>query len=408
MKYIHEFDPAVCGGHERRYALSAQWLEGLLTPGSVVYDCGRGQCPLAHHAPAPLSRRDAQRPGEQDLRYELAIPSATADGMICSEVIEHMKDRGEDNCATFTYSGIRNLLAECFRILKPGGLAVPEHAQPGVAGVPLEPLQGDAAWWFKPHVRELGPEEVRWFLAKAGFQIARLEGVDVWPVAECPAELAALARRLGPGRPAGKVACSCWRRSPNEPDPSLLVSAERQGRVAPHLPLRPALHALQPPQLFATSDAGHDAGRRRRVLQAGPAPWTGGRGSCSSAASPRCTRGFSTSWGWHRGFIPAASSCGATVTATGPARSWRRLPSWVPPSSSGTRASRGGASCSRPTTCFWPRPTSARTRGPCQCHASQVCGCSVDAGGYTLCAQAGAMDGILQLGHPHPSAGRPV
>jgi hypothetical protein len=38
------------------------------------------------------------------------------------------------------------------------------------------------------------------------------------------------------------------------------------------------------------------------------------------------------------------------------------------------------------------------TRGPCQCHASQVCGVSVDAGGYTLCAQAGAMDGILKLG----------
>ena len=245
MKYLGEFDPSQCGGHERRYALSAQWLEGLLTPGSVVYDCGRGQYPLRSHAPRPLSRRAAQH-GRAGPALRAGDSSTTADGMICSEVIEHMKDRGEDDCATFTYSGIRNLLAECFRILKPGGwlfLSTPNLACPECL---WSHVRGDAAWWFKPHVRELGPEEVRWFLAKAGFRIARLEGVDVWPVAECPAELAALRGGAWPRACRGKPACSCWRRSPNEPPAP--GPCEQQGRVAPDLPLRPGLRPLQPPE----------------------------------------------------------------------------------------------------------------------------------------------------------------
>ena len=112
-----------------------------------------------------------------------------------------MKDRAEDDVTMFTYSGIRNLLSECFRILRPGGwlfLSTPNLASLGCLWTHL---QGDAAHWHKPHVRELGPEELRWFLEQAGFHLARLEGVDVWPARDCPPELAALALRLAPQVP---------------------------------------------------------------------------------------------------------------------------------------------------------------------------------------------------------------
>jgi SAM-dependent methyltransferase len=201
MKYLAEFDRAECDGHQRRYALSAQWLEGLLQAGAVVYDCGRGAWPLA----AMLQRcfpADLRTTGEQDLRYEFAtIPGGVADGVICTEVIEHLKDRGEDDPTTFTYSGIANLVGECFRILKPGGwlfLTTPNLASLGCLWTHL---RGDAAHWYKPHVRELGPAEVRWFLERAGFCIVRFEGVDVWSTRDCPPELAALAMRLAPAVP---------------------------------------------------------------------------------------------------------------------------------------------------------------------------------------------------------------
>lgn len=38
------------------------------------------------------------------------------------------------------------------------------------------------------------------------------------------------------------------------------------------------------------------------------------------------------------------------------------------------------------------------TRDSCYCHSNSICGMSVDHDGYTLCAQGGAIDSVLQLG----------
>lgn len=38
------------------------------------------------------------------------------------------------------------------------------------------------------------------------------------------------------------------------------------------------------------------------------------------------------------------------------------------------------------------------SRGPCWCHASSLCGVSVDSGGFSLCPCGGAFDGVLRAG----------
>ena len=154
MKYLSEFDAVECAGHHRRYALSAEWLEPLLLPAAVVYDCGMGEWPFA----AMLRRRfpaEIRSTGWADLRYAWPIADAAADGVTCMEVIEHMKDRGEDDLTAFTFSGVRNLLAECFRILKPGGWLFLSTPNLSCYGCLWSQVRGDSPAWYKPHVKEL-------------------------------------------------------------------------------------------------------------------------------------------------------------------------------------------------------------------------------------------------------------
>jgi SAM-dependent methyltransferase len=200
MRYLSEFDASKCGGHERRYALSVEWLEPLLSPGAVVYDCGRGEWPL----PAMLRRTfaaDIRNTGEADLRYPFPILSDVADGVICTEVIEHMKDRVEDDITTFTYSGVHNLLSECLRILKPGGWLFLSTPNLSSYGCLWGHMKGDSPTWYKPHVHELGCKELRWFLTAAGFVVERFEGVDVWPPQEYLPQVKHVADMLCPGLP---------------------------------------------------------------------------------------------------------------------------------------------------------------------------------------------------------------
>ena len=201
LKYLDQFDATQCDGHERRYALSAEWIEPLLVPGAVVYDYGRGDYPFAAMIRQSFPAVDLRTTGDADLRYPLPIESDSADGVCCMEVLEHMKDRSEDDPATFTYSGLRNLLAECLRILKPGGWLFLTTPNVSSYGCLWSHLKGESPQWYLPHVRELGFAETKRFLTEAGFHVDRFDGVDVWPATECPSDLVELVERLCPMMP---------------------------------------------------------------------------------------------------------------------------------------------------------------------------------------------------------------
>jgi 2-polyprenyl-3-methyl-5-hydroxy-6-metoxy-1,4-benzoquinol methylase len=113
--------------HQRFYAFCAQFA-----PGRVVYDvgCGSGHgldvlaaagpralagCDLSKHAVRYASRRygalaSITRQDAVDLQY----PDNVADVVVCSEVLEHVKDYGRE----------RDVLAGINRIARPGGLVL--------------------------------------------------------------------------------------------------------------------------------------------------------------------------------------------------------------------------------------------------------------------------------------------
>ena len=215
MNYLAEFDPRQCGGHELRYARSLEWLEPLLLPGAVVYDFGRGsyggstglygsgaeEWPF-NAAVRRLFPVTLHSTGAADLRYPLLLPDAACDGVLAMETVEHMKDREED-VDTFRYSGVRNLLAEAFRLLRPGGwlfLTTPNGSQYGCA---WRLLCGHSALWGLDHVREFGYCEIQQFVRDAGFTIERGDALDVWEKLECPPILSNLMDQLRPDLPRG-------------------------------------------------------------------------------------------------------------------------------------------------------------------------------------------------------------
>lgn len=189
-------------GHYDRYVLSANWLEPFLTAGAKVAECGAEDGVFTRLLRECFPAVEVTTIGETiDLRYRFADRFPPQDLVLAMEVIEHMKDRSEDDRATFCYSGVKNLLAECFLLLRPGGTLFLSTPNPASYGCLWTQMRGDCPQWFKPHPRELGPLELRWLLEYAGFRIEAFHGVNVWPPQECPAELRKLADRLSPDIP---------------------------------------------------------------------------------------------------------------------------------------------------------------------------------------------------------------
>lgn len=210
LQYLHLFDPAKCGGHEKRYALSLEWIVPLENAQNfdddpcpnIIIDFGQNidEAPfdLALHQLLPVLVRST---GKQDLRYPTNLADNNYAGVCAMEILEHMKDRVEDRIDEMCYSGIRNLLAEAFRILRPGGwmfLSTPNLSQYGCA---WRLIRGDAANWNLCHAREFGFLELQQFVAEAGFSIERIAAVNVWDPLPCPGELAVLMDRLCPAVP---------------------------------------------------------------------------------------------------------------------------------------------------------------------------------------------------------------
>jgi SAM-dependent methyltransferase len=204
-KYLSEFDPVKSRGHERRFALSLEWVEPLLCPGEVVFDFGQSleECPFDQAVRRLFPGVVLHTTGDADLRYRLTTACDSVHGVVAMEILEHMKDRQEDELAVYSQSGIRNLLAEALRILKPGGwllLTTPNLSRYTCA---WNLVRGERAEWCHAHVREFGYAELLRFVISAGFIIEKAATVDVWETLPCPEELVAVMDRLCPEIPRG-------------------------------------------------------------------------------------------------------------------------------------------------------------------------------------------------------------
>jgi SAM-dependent methyltransferase len=118
-----------------------------------------------------------------DLRYPIPFSADGFDLVICTEVIEHIKDRDSqviEDLEIFNGSGARFLLSEIHRVLKPGGqllLTTPNACSMATLfkWVKRQPPLFDPA-----HVREYTVAEIDTMLISAGFRREDLVTLNSW------------------------------------------------------------------------------------------------------------------------------------------------------------------------------------------------------------------------------------
>ena len=121
---------------------------------------------------------------EFDLRERFPIASASMDGIICLEVVEHLKDPDSkllDLYSSHYLLGLFNCLVEANRVLKPEGkffLTTPNTASWGSL---YRSLRGESNYLYWPHVREYAPFEFSYYLNRAGFEIIQIETFSPYP-----------------------------------------------------------------------------------------------------------------------------------------------------------------------------------------------------------------------------------
>lgn len=166
--------------HDRRYLLSLQSVLPLLKPEYSVLTIGGKS--IFEDLLTKYSGIQIEGTGF-DLRYPFQIPSESYDFILCMEVLEHVTDTPSTDIgtiATFTGSGIRNVMSECYRILKPNGVMF--LTTPNVCGPQqiYNILLNVHPYRYHPHNRELSFDDVKEYISESKFEIENVERPHVW------------------------------------------------------------------------------------------------------------------------------------------------------------------------------------------------------------------------------------
>jgi hypothetical protein len=163
--------------HRVRYLRTMDWLEPLLERAASILEIGPR---------SPITTYLVEYRGlsvdnvERDLRYPFEAADQSYDLVLNMEVIEHLKDRDEDNVdyrdrTRMTWSGIKSCLSECQRVLVPGGAMLCTTPNPSSTSAIQRVLAYQVGMVYAPHVRELSLSELVIRLGEAGFEVVRLE-----------------------------------------------------------------------------------------------------------------------------------------------------------------------------------------------------------------------------------------
>lgn len=161
-----------------RYTLSYQWIKPLLKKSIKILDLG-GETAftklIRHYNNCEVLVSDPD-----DLRYKINQPSSYYDLVLCMEVIEHIRDSEETPIDTFTGSGIKNMLSEAFRVLKPGGHLF--LTTPNVCGWKniYNLIDESHPFMYAPHHREFSYSDILKFVENAGFTVKKWSDVSCW------------------------------------------------------------------------------------------------------------------------------------------------------------------------------------------------------------------------------------
>jgi SAM-dependent methyltransferase len=133
-----------------------------------------------------------------DLRGPLPFADGSFDLVVCTEVIEHIKDvesaRIED-LEAFNYSGVENLLRELRRGLRPGGRLIVTTPNAASWHTLSKWLYGELLLSDPNHVREFTAAELERVARHCGLAPVWIRGVESWDLGHTAAS-DALRRRI--------------------------------------------------------------------------------------------------------------------------------------------------------------------------------------------------------------------
>lgn len=173
--------------HTSRYMTSLEWIDPCLIAEAHILDLG-GQSAFSD---ALEKFHDAciKTNIVPDLRYQFPFPNDYFDLVLCMEVLEHICDRGDSRVDMFTGSGIKSTISETFRVLRNGGHLFLSTPNVCCYNSVWKILQGKHPFSYQPHFRELVPEDVREYIEQVGFEIERMEVLNIWDGHKVPEDI---------------------------------------------------------------------------------------------------------------------------------------------------------------------------------------------------------------------------
>jgi len=120
---------------------------------------------------------------KQDLRGPLSLEANHFDLILCTETIEHIKDKDSDkipDLEAFNYSGVKNMLLELSRSLAPEGLLLITTPNACSLLTLSKWLHGQVLLMDPHHVREFTPLELQRIAEQVGLVPVSVSVVDSW------------------------------------------------------------------------------------------------------------------------------------------------------------------------------------------------------------------------------------
>ena len=166
--------------HKRRHLRSFEILNPLVEPESIVVSLSGGG-PLENFF--RMDRGVVAAEIKTDLREPFAMASSTCDWVICTEVIEHIKDKNSTKISeleSFNYSGVDNLLSETARILRPGGRMFISTPDASSFTTLNRWMLGELPYMDPHHIREFTVDLLNQVCAKHSLELEVLELRNSW------------------------------------------------------------------------------------------------------------------------------------------------------------------------------------------------------------------------------------